>query len=94
MKGLLSYTVSHFDQEEFLFEKTNYPEAEKHKQMHRAFTKKIYADHERLSNLDRLESIKRLSSEISEYLTKWLGSHILEVDQAYVDFVRPKKKVG
>jgi len=75
---LLDYTKTHFRREEILFEKTNYPLLEEHKQQHDAFIIKI-------NNLqkDFDKGNQTISVELLKFLTDWLVNHILSSDRKY-----------
>ncbi len=82
LEGLVEYTFNHFIVEEELFARHAYPENEAHKAEHDRFTKlaaEVLLKHEGGDNVSR---------EILEFLKEWLKHHILEVDMAYVPFLK------
>ncbi len=79
---LSNYAKIHFQSEEALFEKYNYPEKITHKKEHDAFAKKVekYID-------DYKNGKTNLSIEVINFLTHWLINHIQKSDRAYSDFL-------
>jgi len=80
--GLLNYTKTHFAEEEKLFEKFNYPEADTQKKMHKKFIDKV------VEFKQQAESGKMgLSISISDFMSDWLKSHIQIEDKKYGPFM-------
>lgn len=86
MEGLLNYTVTHFEFEEELQEKANYPFLKAHRRIHEIFMKKV-ADVR-----SRSEHGEDVAPELLKLLQGWLASHIKGEDRDYVDSIR--KVVG
>ena len=75
---LLSYTKTHFQQEEALMQKANYPQLGPHKDMHRKFE----ADVEALANEAKAGGNTN-SIRVLNLLRDWLLNHIQKVDKQY-----------
>ncbi len=83
------YVTEHFDTEEELMMKANYPDLSRHR-----------AEHEKFRRL--FEGFKKeykekgadfyLTLDVDRELRKWWEHHILEVDMAYVPFLKGKTK--
>jgi len=86
LEGLLDYTVTHFQFEEELQEKANYPFLKAHHRVHEIFMKRVATFRERA---DKGENIV---PELLSMLKVWLSSHIKGDDRDYVESV--KKIVG
>lgn len=79
MEGLILYVSYHFEHEEGLFLRANYPGYEKHRHQHLALTgtvKEIYEDFQTGSS-------DTLPVQVLEFLKSWLYTHILESDRAF-----------
>jgi len=86
LEGLLDYTITHFEFEEELQEKANYPFLKAHKRVHEIFMRRIAAFRERASKGEDI------IPELLSMLKVWLSSHIKGDDRDYVESV--KKIVG
>jgi hemerythrin len=75
---LLQYTRTHFQQEEALLRKANYPQLGPHQEMHRRFI----ADVELLDRQTR-EGHTPNSVAVLNLLRDWLVNHIQKMDKAY-----------
>ena len=75
---LLQYTRTHFQQEEALMQKANYPELASHQGAHRKFV----ADVEGLLKQTR-EGRAANSIQVLNLLRDWLVNHIQKTDRAY-----------
>jgi hemerythrin len=75
---LLLYTRTHFQQEEALLRKTNYPQLAGHQEMHRRFI----ADVELFDRQAR-EGHTANSVQLLNMLRDWLVNHIQKMDKAY-----------
>lgn len=82
MEGLLNYTITHFEFEESLQEKADYPFLKAHRRIHEIFMKKV-ADVR--SRSDRGEDV---APELLKLLQGWLASHIKGEDRDYVESIR------
>jgi len=75
---LVNYTVQHFKDEEALQVQCNYPEYERHKQLHEAF-KPVVA--ELVQRFEECGSSEKLRIDIKTIVVKWLAHHILTEDK-------------
>jgi len=81
LKGLVDYTTSHFQREERLMVKHNYPDYKVHKDEHEALLKEVgefYADFK--------AGKKAFSFALLEFLNSWISNHILQRDMMYKEF--------
>lgn len=83
------YVHKHFSTEEFYLKKYNYPEADSHIKMHKAFTDKLseYKTHYKRAGLTRLAAL-----EMNNILIQWWNNHILKTDYNYIDCISEKIK--
>lgn len=81
MEGLLNYTVTHFEFEESLQEKANYPFLKAHQRIHELFMKKVAAFRERASKGEDV------APELLNLLQGWLVNHIKGEDRDYIESV-------
>jgi hemerythrin len=77
---LLQYTRTHFQQEEALLKRANYPQLAPHQEQH----KKFVADVEGLLQQTR-EGRAANSIQVLNLLRDWLVNHIQKTDKAYSD---------
>jgi hemerythrin len=82
MEGLLNYTVTHFEFEEELQEKADYPFLKAHRRIHEIFMKKIAEIRERGNHGEDI------APALLNLLKGWLTSHIKGEDRDYVESVR------
>lgn len=75
---LLQYTRTHFQQEEALLRRSNFPQLGAHQEMHRRFV----ADVELLDRQTR-EGHTANSVAVLNLLRDWLVNHIQKMDKAY-----------
>jgi len=75
---LLNYTRTHFQQEEALMQKANYPQLGAHQEMHRKFVADVEALAKETSGGGNTNSIRVLN-----LLRDWLVNHIQKVDKQY-----------
>jgi len=91
INALEDYTLSHFLIEERVMEKNNYPEIEKHKLQHDAFTDKIFEMKKKFAgdtvSHSEAELHKFLENLIS-FLGDWLINHILKQDMDYKPYIK------
>lgn len=86
LEEMTTYTEYHFDCEEELFSKTDYPEIEKHKQEHQELFKEIEA-----FKLE-LEIGRNITYKLMTFLRKWISDHVLGTDKSYVPYLQNKSK--
>lgn len=83
LNKLRDYTAFHFNAEEEMMEKYDYPEMEKHRLEHKFFVKKI-------NELDKEDEVdeeqKKITMEIITFIANWIENHILKTDQRYSKF--------
>lgn len=80
--GLSRYAMEHFQSEELLMEKNNYPELEVQRREHAVFIEKVVElQHQYLNGqLVQVEPMLK-------FLKDWLVSHILITDQKYKNYL-------
>lgn len=83
LERLVSYTVFHFDVEEKLFQKHNYPEYSEHKKVHENLVAKVKDFKIKVEQGDAT-----ISMELMDFLKDWLVSHIKGTDKKYVPFLK------
>jgi hemerythrin-like metal-binding protein len=79
---MAKYAVYHFETEEKLFTKHNYPFAREHIIQHQQFKKKV-EDYKA-----KYAAGQSVTFRVLIFLRKWLTDHILDVDREYVDLVK------
>jgi hemerythrin len=92
----IEYTISHFGFEETLLEDAGYEFIRPHKKVHELFIKRVSEFKQ------RFDSGEDVADELHGLLSRWLFSHILNDDAAYVpsvqssmrDFAGNKQKQG
>jgi len=82
---MVEYSSYHFSTEEKYMRQYVYPDFEKHKKEHEYFINKVRT---LKSDFDGGQAI--LSSQIMEFLKKWLSDHILGMDKKYEPFFQAK----
>ena len=87
IKGLVDYTVFHFDYEENLLKKNGYSEFDSHKKIHTKFIDTI----KEFQNEFEYDG-KELSKEVMDFLKKWLIEHIMGTDQKYSELLVKNKQ--
>lgn len=83
LNSLISYTESHFKDEEKYFIKYAYPDRVKHIAEHTEFVKKV-VDFKNGFDSGKLS----LSIEILNFLNVWLQNHIKVTDKKYTEFFK------
>lgn len=84
---LAKYTVKHFQDEEAYMESINYPELDKHKDIHDELIQKVlsYQDAVKDGSLNRIA--------ISDFLKDWLAYHIVGQDKKYAKHAEKRKSL-
>lgn len=82
LEELVDYTVTHFQFEEELQERANYPFLKAHKKVHEIFKRRI------ATFLERANKGENVVPELMSMLRVWLSSHIKGDDSDYVDSVK------
>ncbi len=80
---LFIYTNMHLNDEEEEFEKTDYPDKDRHKAIHQEFRESIEDFQNKLAN-DETE----INHYVFDYLSDWLINHILQIDQEAAVYIR------
>ncbi|MGD8777337.1 MAG: bacteriohemerythrin [Ignavibacteria bacterium] len=79
---LINYTKEHFDTEEKLMQKANFPDYAAHKKEHDTLTKEV------LNLKEKFDAGKAMISiEVLNFLKNWLTVHILDTDKQYTDYI-------
>ncbi len=79
LNGLVQYVSYHFDHEEGLFLRTQYPDYAAHKKEHEELTAQV------LAAFDKFNSgpTETMPLDVLEFLKKWLYEHILDSDKKF-----------
>jgi hemerythrin len=81
IEDTVDYTISHFGFEETLIEDAGYEFVRPHKRVHKLFIKRVSEYKQRFDSGDDV------TEELHGLLSRWLFSHILNDDAAYVPAV-------
>lgn len=85
LDSLISYTQSHFADEENFQRACRFPEHPQHKMLHAALTRQV---------LDIQQKFKTgkliMTGEVLDFLRDWLLNHIKKCDKVYGDFARER----
>ncbi len=84
--GLVSYTKTHFSNEELHMSRMGYPDLASHKELHEVFVKNVTGYYDRLKGGKLI-----LSIEVTNFLKDWLVNHIKGSDQQYAAFELAQK---
>ena len=82
---LVNYTLQHFNDEEDLQLKYNYPEYEKHKSLHEDFKNTVGILVEKFTASG---SSAELSSDVNKIVVRWLINHIQREDKKIGVYIR------
>lgn len=85
LKGLTDYSLYHFNSEESLMTRHQYPRYPQHKNEHTKFIQKVEDFRLRFDSGQLVIPI-----EIADFLKSWLTNHILKTDQQFAPFLREK----
>ena len=88
LKQLQDYSIYHFSTEENLFKIYNYSRREEHTREHLSFVTQIGKFTNRYKNNDL-----SLSTDLLDYLKKWLLEHILNDDKKYLEEICTDNKL-
>jgi hemerythrin len=80
-----NYTKYHFQTEEQLFRKYQYPGESSHTNAHEAFVEKVHQFQKDFESGKVL-----LSMELLQFLKTWITEHIQKVDKQYMQFFKEK----
>ena len=81
---LIDYVEKHFEREEELFLDSDYPDAQKHLEMHKDITKTV----KDIATIYKTDPGAINIDEVLEFLKKWLTNHIMKADQGYVEYLK------
>ncbi|MEN8169654.1 MAG: bacteriohemerythrin [Pseudomonadota bacterium] len=84
LNELASYTKYHFDEEDKLMVKSNYPHLEAQRQAHTAFLNKIQEFQDEVAKGNGLFVVTNVAVTVKD----WLKQHILTMDMQYEDYLR------
>lgn len=85
------YVVLHFDAEEALMARINYPELTTHRVQHTSF-KQVYMAFRR--NFDRDGVTPTLTLQVQRHLADWLVNHIGKSDKLIGEYIRKGNDLG
>jgi hemerythrin-like metal-binding protein len=85
LENLVTYTKTHFSNEETLLKKHNYPQLPGHINEHNQLTQKVDDLLKR-----HLNGEMAITLEVMGFLKNWLTHHILETDKLYTAFLKSK----
>lgn len=85
LKELVDYTKYHFQAEEKLLSKHNFPHLAAHKKEHEELTKKVEEINEKIASGKMV-----ISSNVLTFLKDWLNNHILVEDKGYSKYLNEK----
>ena len=85
LRTLLDYTRFHFDAEEEMMAKANYPQLATHRIKHRELTKKVEDFAARYERSD-----VTVSTHLSSFLSDWLCKHIQGTDKEYGPYMNER----
>ena len=86
---LMSYTNSHFLEEESLMIEHDYDKFIEHRQQHNLFVEKVYKIYLRISKND---INKKLFDDLKEIMGDWLGEHLNNDDRDFAEYLNGKRK--
>ena len=85
MKELVAYTKTHFGYEIRQLELVKYPDLVNHKAAHEALVKKV----EEFA-VSVQKGIPGTAVKLSQFLSDWLKTHIMQTDKKYSPYLAPK----
>jgi hemerythrin len=85
---LATYVVTHFSEEERLMQRLGFPDYQKHRGLHQAFTLQVASLRERLMSEGPTPA---LVASVCLTINGWLIEHISGMDRAIGRFVKDKK---
>lgn len=86
-----NYVATHFSDEERLMQRIGFPDYQKHREMHREFTRHVAALEERLGKEGPTQS---LVTTVGLTINGWLIEHISRMDRAIGRFVKEKQSAA
>ncbi|MDM8546779.1 bacteriohemerythrin [Candidatus Venteria ishoeyi] len=88
IKKLGDYTQYHFQEEEALMARINYPDLPAHKAAHQAFI----ADFEKLRQDIHRGNVDHAEIKLSNMIATWWKKHVLKMDKQYKIFIKNQNK--
>ncbi|MFH1982046.1 MAG: bacteriohemerythrin [Pseudomonadota bacterium] len=85
LNGLVSYTKTHFADEEKLMADGGYPDVDAHRQKHEKMAAKVGAFYQQYR-----EGTISNPIQITNFLKDWLVKHIMETDRQYGPYLNAK----
>ncbi len=85
LTDLVYYTIYHFQTEENLFNKYDYPESEQHKSEHKNLVEKVTALQKKHDGGEKV-----LTNELMNFLRNWLEEHLLGTDKEFGLYLKSK----
>ncbi|MBI9078144.1 MAG: hemerythrin family protein [Pseudodesulfovibrio sp.] len=97
--AMRAYAFIHFKTEEELMLKYGFPEYLNHTEIHNIYLQKMMTFEQdfkqlltRMNNKENIEEdMKLFLITMSEYIANWWGTHILQVDTVYAEFIKKTK---
>lgn len=90
MEALVAYVDVHFEHEERLMQETGYPGYGAHKKVHAALGRRVGEFRD-----DFLRGPETFDyDELMEFLSNWLGQHILKLDMEFASFLKKQRAQG
>jgi hemerythrin len=86
LRGLFTYTQTHFITEERLMQAANYPALSAHKKVHDQFALEVSALFEDIRKNGTLSTL-----EVANKIKDWLIKHIQDMDQQYAPYLRAQE---
>ena len=83
--ALVQYTRTHFQQEEQMMQRANYPDLAAHKVQHEALLHRVHELQSQFAG-----GRVTISIDVLHFLKDWLAKHIMGTDQKYVPFMKEK----
>ncbi len=80
---LIDYVDRHFEREEELFLNSDYPDKDKHLDMHNNIRKTV----KDIATIYQTDPDAININEVLEFLKKWLTNHIMKADQGYIEYL-------
>lgn len=80
---LIDYTKYHFSAEENLMRTHNYPDYERHQQIHHILTQKVIAFYGQFK-----ANQAPIDDKLFEFLKSWLLNHVLNTDQKIAEYLK------
>jgi hemerythrin-like metal-binding protein len=81
-QGVVDYGQMHFQAEESILRKVEYPNLREHEAMHQAYVQRVGG-----LMRERVVTPHNLSLDVLQFLKEWWLNHILEMDKAYAPYL-------